>query len=250
MEDIYERWFLNAGPGKIIYRVANATGNNPTANLSYGEMENYLHKRSIGRYSDTADRQENEAQRTDKMLRILTDPARWNNEVPAFGFKIAYCIFCDHRFFKVRGVPHICPEFGGTPLNAQSDGLNYSLVFYAHDALELLENGGRDLPEMEEFDAATVINNATDRIVQYDIGSLGEVYCVGTTDTTPDFVMTMAVDREIIFNMEGRIDLAEHDDEFIIQTHQTRNALIRFFFDSKFMAISFMRNKMWRKRFK
>ena len=199
------------------------------ANLNEEEKDEYLRRRSMGRYSAGANRQVNEVQRTDQILRILMDPARWNNEVPAFGFKIAHCMFCDHRFFKAHSVPHICPELDDTPLNAQSDGLNYSLVFYAHDALELLENGGVDLMGIEEFDAATVINNAANGIVRYDIGSLGVVYCVGSTDTTADFVMTMAVDREIIFNTEGRIDLAERDDEFVIQTQQTRNALIQFF---------------------
>ncbi|KAI7852510.1 hypothetical protein BDC45DRAFT_571105 [Circinella umbellata] len=229
VEAVYRTWFMNARPGTIIYRVANATGNNPMTNLTEEERDEYLRRRSMGRYGASANRQVNEIQRTDNILRILMDPTQWNDQVPDSGFKIAHCMFCDHRFFKFHNVPHICPELDDTPMNAQSDGLNYTLVFYAHDALELLSDDDVDLMEVEEFDAATEINNAANRVVHYEAGSLGVVYCIGRTDTTQDFVRMMAVDKEIIYNTEGRIDLVERDDEFVIQTQQTRNALINYF---------------------
>ncbi|CDH50266.1 predicted protein [Lichtheimia corymbifera JMRC:FSU:9682] len=183
-------------------RVAVATGNNPMSGLNEDEKEDYLRKRRFGVYGDRADREKNAIQRLQDMAQKIGNVDEWMtiDKLPIR----ATCSTCGHTFIKLPNTTHYCDQLS-QELTSQEHGLHYFRLLYLHDIVDAwMDTDMEELLKLDQHDAATILNKHQhqgkgDRIP----GSLGMIYTLPTQQLSDDFMLAMAVDKEIIAKGHG-----------------------------------------------
>lgn len=116
----------------------------------------------------------------------------------------ATCTTCGYTFIKLHNSIHYCKELG-TMITSQQQGLEYFRILYLHDIVDAWSDTDMEgLLNLDQHDAAIILNkyqyqDKVDRIP----GSLGMIYTLATAQISDDFMLAMAVDKEIIAKGHG-----------------------------------------------